>query len=153
MRSDEKWWEVRNGKQCGGIVKSKDYCCMGHFIHSFYPDQSMLTFRVTWLCITCIICIIFIICKICIICLLCIICILCMICKKCIICIICIIFCIQTTWIVVLRTLISCNNIFSLKFKSFLRGVKWRVFVEPQPISVFFYVWLRKWWIRRKLYS
>ena len=52
--------------------------------------------------------------------------------QKCILCIICIIFCIQITRIVVLRTLISCNNIFSYKFKSFLRGVKWRVFVEPQ---------------------
>ena len=36
--------------------------------------------------------------------------------QKCILCIICIIFCIQTTRIVVLRTLISFNNIFSYNF-------------------------------------
>ena len=52
--------------------------------------------------------------------------------QKCILCIICIIFCIQTTRIVVLRTLKGCNKIFSYKFLSFLRGVKWRVFVKPQ---------------------
>ena len=71
--------------------------------------------------------------------------------QKCILCIICIIFCIQTTRIVVLRTLISCNNIFSYKFKSFLRGVKWRVFVEPQLRPT--YQQTLQFWTKKSKYS